>query len=179
MRVLTVQQPWAWAIIHGGKTVENRTRSLGPYRGPVAIHVAKSWGWPTDLDVALREAQAAWLAAHPDAPKPSRVRGTDRNTLGYLDPYPWQIGNNSIIGVVDLVDVHHGPEFGGGCHKLGSPLPVRADYGLCSPWGEAGAYHLVLAAPRPLTRPIPFRGSLGLRRLDDVTVARVLAEVAS
>ena len=38
MRALTVRQPWAWAIIHGGKDVENRVRSLGPYRGPVAIH---------------------------------------------------------------------------------------------------------------------------------------------
>ena len=38
MRILTVKQPWAWAIIHGQKDVENRTKSLGPYRGPVAIH---------------------------------------------------------------------------------------------------------------------------------------------
>ena len=28
MRVLTVRQPWAWAIIHGQKDVENRVRSL-------------------------------------------------------------------------------------------------------------------------------------------------------
>ena len=28
MRVLTVRQPWAWAIIHGGKDVENRVRNL-------------------------------------------------------------------------------------------------------------------------------------------------------
>jgi len=38
MRGLTVRQPWAWAIVHGGKDVENRSRSLGPYRGEVAIH---------------------------------------------------------------------------------------------------------------------------------------------
>ena len=37
MRALTVRQPAAWAIIYAGKDVENRTRSLGPYRGPVAI----------------------------------------------------------------------------------------------------------------------------------------------
>jgi hypothetical protein len=24
VRVLTVRQPWAWAIIHGGKDAENR-----------------------------------------------------------------------------------------------------------------------------------------------------------
>jgi hypothetical protein len=27
LRALTVQQPWAWAIIHGGKDVENRGRN--------------------------------------------------------------------------------------------------------------------------------------------------------
>ena len=38
IRGLTIRQPWAWAIVHGGKDVENRSRSLGPYRGLVAIH---------------------------------------------------------------------------------------------------------------------------------------------
>ena len=39
MRAMTVRQPHAWAIIHGGKDVENRTRNIaGSYRGPVAIH---------------------------------------------------------------------------------------------------------------------------------------------
>jgi hypothetical protein len=37
MKVITVRQPWAHAIIHGGKDVENR--SWGTlHRGPVAIH---------------------------------------------------------------------------------------------------------------------------------------------
>lgn len=41
---LSVRQPWAWAIIHGGKTIENR--SLGSIRagrmttGEVCIHAA-------------------------------------------------------------------------------------------------------------------------------------------
>jgi hypothetical protein len=39
VRILTVKQPWAHAIIHGGKHVENRVRNLaGDYRGPLAIH---------------------------------------------------------------------------------------------------------------------------------------------
>ena len=36
---LTVQQPWAYAILTGEKTVENRSWSTG-YRGPLAIHAA-------------------------------------------------------------------------------------------------------------------------------------------
>ena len=43
MRILTVRQPWAWAIIHGGKDVENRVRNIaGDYHGPIAIHAAKA-----------------------------------------------------------------------------------------------------------------------------------------
>lgn len=41
MRVLTVKQPWAWALISGPKRVENRTWETS-YRGPLLIHAGKS-----------------------------------------------------------------------------------------------------------------------------------------
>jgi hypothetical protein len=51
MRALTVRQPWAWTIIHGGKDVENRSRNIaGAYRGPIAIHAAIK---PADDDAAI------------------------------------------------------------------------------------------------------------------------------
>lgn len=37
MKVITVRPPWAHAIIHGGKDVENRSWST-KYRGSLAIH---------------------------------------------------------------------------------------------------------------------------------------------
>ncbi|MBI4604468.1 MAG: ASCH domain-containing protein [Planctomycetes bacterium] len=37
MRALTLRQPWAWAIIHAGKNVENRSWNTR-IRGTVAIH---------------------------------------------------------------------------------------------------------------------------------------------
>ena len=37
MKVLTIRQPWAWAIAHAGKDIENRSW-ITHYRGPVAIH---------------------------------------------------------------------------------------------------------------------------------------------
>ena len=37
MKALTVKQPWAWAIIHAGKDIENRGWRTC-YRGPLAIH---------------------------------------------------------------------------------------------------------------------------------------------
>jgi ASCH domain len=49
MKVLTISQPWAWAILVAGKDVENRGWRTS-YRGPLAIHAGKtrekSWKFP-------------------------------------------------------------------------------------------------------------------------------------
>lgn len=165
MRVLTVKQPWAWAIVHGQKDVENRVRSLGPYRGPVAIHAALGWSDFGAEDWEVRRAVASellgwraddgevWAADTIEPDDPSFVRG-------------------AIIGVVDLVDVH-------------ADCTENVDgYGhtpTCSPWAMADHHHLVLANPRPLPRPITATGRLGLWRPDDALLAAIteqLAEVA-
>lgn len=130
MRILTVRQPWAWAIIHGGKDVENRVRNIaGEYRGPIAIHAG----------LRLDEAGLAdWMVRRAITPD------TLVNDL-YI------VGN--IVGVVDLVGVHHEGE--GSC---GDSVE------LCSDWAQAGAHHLQLANPRALDEPLPWKGGLGLRR---------------
>ena len=45
MKAITVKQPWAWAIAHGGKPVENRGNNLRCVKpGEVfAIHAGKGW----------------------------------------------------------------------------------------------------------------------------------------
>lgn len=71
---LSVRQPWAWALIHGGKDVENRTWST-PYRGPLLIHAGKTptteedwllvrerWRWTREY--------APWLATAETIPHP-------------------------------------------------------------------------------------------------------------
>src|SRR5258708_4725138 len=40
-RVLSIKQPWAWAIASGRKKVENRSWST-PYRGTVYIHASRT-----------------------------------------------------------------------------------------------------------------------------------------
>jgi len=40
MKAITIHQPWAWAIIHAGKNIENRTWQT-KHRGPLAIHASK------------------------------------------------------------------------------------------------------------------------------------------
>jgi hypothetical protein len=37
MKAITVRQPWAWAIIHAGKDIENRSWNTN-LRGRIAIH---------------------------------------------------------------------------------------------------------------------------------------------
>ena len=79
MKALTVLQPWAWALIHGPKRIENRSWATY-YRGPLVIHAGKSRKW---LDVgvpALRE-----------------------NGIAIPDNFEY----GAIIGIVDLVECFH------------------------------------------------------------------------
>ena len=138
MKAITVRQPWAWAIMHGGKGVENRTRNIaGGYRGPLVIH-----------------AGLAPLEQHNMASRAHRMaHGTETPTVVHF---------GAALGVVDLVDSHRSGMEGGlacppGCHE----------YALCSPWAEAFAQHLTLANPRPFAKPIPYRGALGLWEFPD------------
>ncbi len=49
MKALSIQQPWAWLIIHGGKDIENRTW-VSTHTGPLLIHASKSGGNRADYD---------------------------------------------------------------------------------------------------------------------------------
>jgi hypothetical protein len=41
MKAISIRQPWAWLIIHGGKDIENRDWST-KFRGRVLIHASKA-----------------------------------------------------------------------------------------------------------------------------------------
>jgi hypothetical protein len=130
MRILTVRQPWALHIIQSGKDVENRIHNLaGDYRGPVAIHAA------------LKPDQQA-------------LRDLPRKAPNGI-PRVFEYG--AIVGVVDLVDVHH----------------ADAEDDQCSEWAQPAVHHLKLANPRKLARHIPYRGALGLRTLDPDVVSQI------
>lgn len=164
MRILTVRQPWAWAIIHAGKNVENRVRNVaGNYRGPIAIHAAKAWDkeWPEDH--AIADAMSDWMTAH--------------DTWGEDDKHPWNQQRGAIIGVVDLVDVHTATPDDHGQIRCSKGARYGTWGRACSDWADESNYHLMLTDPRPLAEPIPYKGALGLRRLDTETTARVLAQI--
>ena len=72
-----VRQPWAWAIVHGGKDVENRSWRTS-HRGPLCIHAGRAFAhdaYPKVLDLSTRV--------------PPDLESFDRGAL---------------IGVVDLFD---------------------------------------------------------------------------
>jgi hypothetical protein len=41
--VITLRQPWAWAIVYAGKDIENRATNIaGTYRSALAIHAGRT-----------------------------------------------------------------------------------------------------------------------------------------
>jgi hypothetical protein len=116
MKVLTLKNPWAWAVVNGVKKIENRTWSTN-YRGPLLIHAGVS-----RTDLGLEGDRMPGLPAH------------DRLVFG------------AIVGVVDEVDcvllerVNHQPFATGpfcfllaNARPLAVPFPCRGALGLWTP----------------------------------------------
>ena len=51
MKALSIRQPWAWLILHGGKDIENRTWRTN-VRGTILVHAAKGMTKQEYYDVA-------------------------------------------------------------------------------------------------------------------------------
>ena len=124
--VLSVRQPWAWAIIYGGKDVENRTWST-LYRGRLWIH-ASGREIADDVEFVTELVAKGWRGREETAP----------DALARAVEHYREAGTRgAIIGSVTLVDVRryeepvdvwaHGP-FG---WLLRDPRP-------CDPWPMPG-----------------------------------------
>ncbi|MCV6991653.1 hypothetical protein H7I87_27265 [Mycobacterium timonense] len=73
VRAITVQQPWAWAIVSADKNVENRSQ-MWSYRGRLLIHAGARWSQRGDQSPLIRRAaQGRSLASAVDM---SAVIGT-------------------------------------------------------------------------------------------------------
>lgn len=175
MRAITVRQPWAWAIVHGGKDVENRSRNIaGSYRGPVAIHAGLALADLIDTENRL-VAQAVGRLARAGQREglrvvPARVGDPDDGRHRITERFGHR---GAFVGIVELVDVHHATQ----CRAVG-PLDPDDDRH-CSRWAMHGHHHLVLADARPLREPVPTRGRLGLWTPDAGTIDAIIQAVAS
>lgn len=85
IRLLTVRQPWAWALIHGCKDVENRSHKVS-YKGLLAIHAGKA-----DHNTLKRD---DWKQFE------SEYFGKDV----FADFDPSKEPRGAIIGVIEMVD---------------------------------------------------------------------------
>lgn len=155
MRALSLWQPWATYIVIGAKTIE--TRSWGTtYRGPVAIHAAKTKaGLPPTPEHAAVVPGAAELA------------------------YPLGV----VVAVADLVDVLHverhdpvyvDPSLLAVISGTRSWHVSRADVAL----GDLsiGRWAWRLANVRALRTPVALRGMQGLWEIDEATERAVMAQ---
>jgi hypothetical protein len=131
MKALSLKQPWAWAVLHAGKNIENR-RWQSDYRGPfwVAASAQVTRGY-------FDEAKAIIERLAPGAHVPP------------LDELP----RGCIIGRARLVDVIHPGGASGhhpwrpGSHKL---HPAR--------WHFLDQYGFVIEEERALDKPVECKG---------------------
>lgn len=127
---LSVRQPWAWAIIHAGKDIENRSwREPNPglrFRGPVCIHA--STGMTRDeFDDAIEDIDYA-------------STNVDRM------PMAKELVRGGIIGVVDIVDIVRKSDSRWWCGPVGlvlanprsiDPIPCKGQLGFFR-WQQSG-----------------------------------------
>jgi len=86
MKALSIRQPWAWLIVNGYKTIENRTWRTS-YRGPLLIHAGKT----------IDREGLRWLLENVEEPlTPDELR--ELETVGV------------VIGQVDVVDCTLSPQ---------------------------------------------------------------------
>ena len=107
MRALSVRQPWAWLVVHGGKRIENRIWTTR-FRGEFLIHAAKGMTGAEWFDAVQFVAHRGHSARVPE------MKTLDRG---------------GIVGIARLADVVS--PHGGECHAtaLGGDWHMHAQYG--------------------------------------------------
>jgi hypothetical protein len=113
MKALTIRQPWAWAILQGGKGVENRSWPT-KYRGPLLIHAGVS---RQSLSI---ETPDDWQKRYGVRFRPEDLAfGTVLGVVDLVDCVP-----------VELVDPANPWATGAWCWILENPRPVAVPYAL-------------------------------------------------
>lgn len=143
MRALSIRQPWAWLILHGGKDVENRdwserypalreARELLISGDRFAIHASKGMT-RVEYEDALSFVHALSRHVRPFPP-------------GLTMPAPESLPRGAIVGTARIAG-------------------ISRNYP--SPW-FFGPVGIVLRDAAPLSVPIPCKGMLGFFDVPDV-----------
>lgn len=132
---LSVRQPWAWAIIHAGKDIENRSWQAVNHgltkRGRIAIHASKGMAKQEYED--SRDFINEVLAASPD--------------FGLRCPPALDLLRGGIIGTVEVVDVVTDSEGSWFCGPRGLVLRRPEVWTFMPSIGALGYFKWKLADP--------------------------------
>lgn len=150
MKALSLWEPWASLVAISEKEFETRSWST-KYRGPLAIHAAKTW--TRDLQ-RLAASEPFGSALH---------RG--RICIDLAGRFDHALVLGAVIAVAELVDVVQ--IMGGGLRGFLADGTVTTEkefqFGNYSP----GRFAWKLSNVRRLARPIPFRGGQRLFNVPD------------
>ena len=148
--VLTVHQPWAWAISDGPKRAGHRSWFMS-YRGLLWLHVGRCEAWDAagERSPLVRRAWVAYACGRPAAEWPMAARGSRWLLFG------------AVVALVMVTGCHHWSECGP-----------------CSAWGAVGQFHIELVeAVERLAEPFPVRGHQGLWYLPASAEVACLAQL--
>lgn len=111
MKAISIRQPWAWAILHAGKRIENRSWYCR-YRGPILIHASK--GMTRDEYGDFRDYYEGFECGRPELADPLHPRfgQSTRVPLPTMDDLP----RGGIVGravIVDCISESRDPWFFG------------------------------------------------------------------
>lgn len=167
-KALSIRQPWAHAICHLGKRVENRAWKHPPsYRGPLLIHASAGC-----TEAEWEEAATSIVLIGVDDNDECDGEGSPVPRLSKL-PRGALIARAVLSAVVESRENGHGfatgpsgVKDGSKCRNCTAVVGVgRAWGGRCpspDPWAIPGQLGFVLSDVELLPRPIPYRGALGL-----------------
>ena len=161
-RALTIRQPWAFAVVHGGKRIENRSKPTR-YRGPLAIHAGAYSRWDKDgeQEWLVQQAWHEWIKTLPERNVPAARCRKDAIHLDF----------GAFVATAELTGCHYADDCNHICPEpedwdWRTDLPCTDHEGPCrnhcSPWAFPDLWHWELANVTPLPRPIPAHGWLGL-----------------
>lgn len=145
LKCLTLTQPWASLVAFGAKRIETRSWSTD-YRGPLAIHAAKTW--------TLDDRQTCLLTPFRQVLTEHGITHTNQLPLG------------AIVAVANLVACAQVTD---ALNTLPNPERAFGNYAV-------GRYMWMLTDVRPLPQPLPCRGSLGLWTPDSETLDALKAQ---
>lgn len=177
-RALTVKQPWAWAICHAGKNVENRTWPIPPKYltgGSLRLMIHAGDGWDDSMDTG-RNRGTHWAMFSNGTKVVARrgarqKRGASGEYVQQARPSPDTRQPFGAIVAVATVSSHpyfdEEPEWGRPCCR--------------SPWAERtkGMHHWELSDVQVLATPVPASGRQKLWTPTAEVVAAVEAQCHS